>query len=76
MILVISKKCKIQQVCKKVREGELRRLKCTALSGNPLPSLHWFAGGKIVEEGVTRFGHADAYDDDDDAGCNDSIINQ
>ena len=38
-----------------MREGELRRLKCTALSGNPLPSLHWFAGGQIVEEGVTRF---------------------
>jgi hypothetical protein len=37
-----------------VREGELRRLKCTALSGNPLPSLHWFAGGQILEEGVTR----------------------
>ena len=54
-----------------MREGELRRLKCTALSGNPLPSLHWFAGGQIVEEGVTRFDHADAYDlDDDDDGCN------
>jgi len=37
-----------------VREGDLRRLKCTALSGNPLPTLQWFAGGHIVEEGVTR----------------------
>ena len=39
---------------KKVKEGDLRRLKCTALSGNPLPQLQWFAGGQVIEEGVTR----------------------
>merc|ERR1719192_555026 len=37
-----------------VKEGDLRRLKCTALSGNPLPQLQWFAGGQVIEEGVTR----------------------
>ena len=30
-------------------EGSLRRIKCTALSGNPLPRLEWFAGNKKVE---------------------------
>ena len=30
-------------------EGSLRRVKCTALSGNPLPHLEWFAGNKKVE---------------------------
>ena len=37
-----------------VSEGQLRRLKCTALSGNPLPSLEWWAGDSRLEEGVTR----------------------
>ena len=27
----------------------MRRLKCTAMSGNPLPDLEWFAGNKKVE---------------------------
>ena len=32
-----------------LHEGSLRRLKCTALSGNPLPTLEWLAGNKKVE---------------------------
>ena len=32
-----------------IREGALRRIKCTALSGNPLPGLEWLAGNKKVE---------------------------
>ena len=32
-----------------LQEGSLRRLKCTALSGNPLPTLEWLAGNKKVE---------------------------
>ena len=32
-----------------LREGSIRRIKCTALSGNPLPKLEWFAGNKKVE---------------------------
>ena len=31
-----------------LQEGSLRRIKCTALSGNPLPELEWFAGDKKV----------------------------
>ena len=31
-----------------LQEGSLRRIKCTALSGNPLPELEWFAGNKKV----------------------------
>ena len=30
-------------------EGAVRRLKCTALSGNPLPQLEWVAGNKRIE---------------------------
>ena len=32
-----------------LKEGSIRRIKCTALSGNPLPKLEWFAGNKKVE---------------------------
>ena len=32
-----------------LQEGALRRIKCTALSGNPLPTLEWLAGNKKVE---------------------------
>ena len=32
-----------------LQEGSLRRIKCTALSGNPLPELEWFAADKKVE---------------------------
>lgn len=32
-----------------LQEGGIRRVKCTALSGNPLPTLEWRAGNKKVE---------------------------
>ena len=32
-----------------LKEGSIRRIKCTALSGNPLPKLEWFAANKKVE---------------------------
>ena len=32
-----------------LKEGSIRRIKCTALSGNPLPQLEWFAANKKVE---------------------------
>ena len=32
-----------------LEEGEVRRVKCTALSGNPLPQLEWWVEGERVE---------------------------
>ena len=32
-----------------LKEGSVRRLKCTAMSGHPLPHLEWFAGNNKVE---------------------------
>ena len=32
-----------------LQEGSLRRIKCTALSGNTASELEWFAGDKKLE---------------------------
>ena len=42
-------------------EGTRRNLKCIAVSGNPLPSLEWFAGGIKLDSAKVDKGEADSY---------------
>ena len=42
-------------------EGTERKVQCTAVSGNPLPKLDWFAGDVKVENAVVEEGGAESY---------------
>ena len=42
-------------------EGAERRIKCTAVSGNPLPTLEWFGGAVKLEDAVVDKGASDSY---------------
>ena len=42
-------------------EGAERRIKCTAVSGNPLPTLEWFAGDTKLANPTVDRGESEAY---------------
>ena len=42
-------------------EGAERRIKCTAVSGNPLPTLEWSAGGEAIADAVVDKGASDSF---------------
>ncbi len=42
-------------------EGTERRIKCTAVSGNPLPTLEWTAGGEPIADAVVDKGASDSF---------------
>ena len=42
-------------------EGTERRIKCTAVSGNPLPTLEWTAGGEPIADAVVDTGASDSF---------------
>ena len=42
-------------------EGTERRIKCTAVSGNPLPSLEWYRGGTYINATTTDRGESESY---------------
>jgi hypothetical protein len=42
-------------------EGTERKVQCTAVSGNPLPKLEWFAGDVKLENAVVEEGGAESY---------------
>ncbi|XP_023332616.1 nephrin isoform X4 [Eurytemora carolleeae] len=44
-----------------VNEGTERRIKCTAVSGNPLPTLEWFSGDTKMENTIPDVGESDSY---------------
>ena len=42
-------------------EGTQRRIKCTAVSGNPLPTLEWFAGDEAIKDAVVDTGASESF---------------
>lgn len=44
-----------------ISEGTEKRIKCTAVSGNPLPKLEWFAGGTKLENAAVDEGESESY---------------